>query len=165
MFNEVFLDDVFVPDDCVVGAPGDGWRLARSTLASERVAMGRGSSLGEAVERLLAPAHDGPSELLGSLVADGLAVSLLDLRATMRQLPGRTPGADSAVRKLVGVSHRQAVAEAALLLCGPDGGRGHRAHRRADPPVPAHPLPEHRRWDTPRSCSRWSANGSGPAAG
>ena len=53
VFNEVFLDDVFVPDDCVVGAPGDGWRLARATLEHERVAMGRGSALGEDVEQLL----------------------------------------------------------------------------------------------------------------
>ena len=43
MFNEVFLDEVFVPDDCVLGAPGEGWRIALSTLATERVAMGRGS--------------------------------------------------------------------------------------------------------------------------
>ena len=55
MFNQVFLDQVFVPDDCVVGAPGDGWRVARTTLASERVAMGTDSSVGEAVERLLDP--------------------------------------------------------------------------------------------------------------
>ena len=55
MFNQVFLDQVFVPDDCVVGAPGDGWRVARTTLTSERVAMGSDSSVGEAVERLLDP--------------------------------------------------------------------------------------------------------------
>ncbi|HCU50900.1 MAG TPA: acyl-CoA dehydrogenase, partial [Micromonosporaceae bacterium] len=102
VFNEVFLDDVFVPDDCVVGAPGDGWRLARSTLASERVAMGRGSSLGDAVEAMLDRVGE-PSELLGSLVAEGLAVSLLDLRSTLRQLAGQDAGAESAVRKLVGV--------------------------------------------------------------
>jgi alkylation response protein AidB-like acyl-CoA dehydrogenase len=46
MFHEVFLDDVFVPDDCVVGDPGDGWRVARTTLATERVAMARGAGLG-----------------------------------------------------------------------------------------------------------------------
>jgi alkylation response protein AidB-like acyl-CoA dehydrogenase len=120
VFNEVFLEDVFVPDDCVVGAPGEGWKLARGTLANERVAMGRGSSLGEDVERLVAGATE-PTELLGSLVAEGLAVSLLDLRATLRQLAGGDPGAESAVRKLVGVQHRQAVAEAALLWCGSRG--------------------------------------------
>ena len=54
VFNEVFLDEVFVPDDCVVGDCGDGWRIARSTLATERVAMGRGSALGDEVEGLIA---------------------------------------------------------------------------------------------------------------
>ena len=42
-FNEVFFDDVFVPDDCLVGAEHDGWRAARTTLANERVFMGGGS--------------------------------------------------------------------------------------------------------------------------
>ena len=54
MFNEVFLDDVFVPDELVVGEVDGGWTLARATLANERVAMGHGSSIGEDVERLLA---------------------------------------------------------------------------------------------------------------
>ena len=40
MFNEVFFDDVFVPDDCLVGQENDGWRCARTTLANERVFMG-----------------------------------------------------------------------------------------------------------------------------
>ncbi len=40
MFNEVFLTDVFVPDDAVVGAVGGGWAAARTTLANERVSMG-----------------------------------------------------------------------------------------------------------------------------
>jgi alkylation response protein AidB-like acyl-CoA dehydrogenase len=122
VFNEVFLDEVFVPDECVVGAPGEGWRLARSTLASERVAMGRGSSLGEGVEQLLASAGpEADRERLGTLVADGLAMSLLDQRTALRQLSGHEPGAEAAVRKILGVGHRQAVAEAALDQWGPQG--------------------------------------------
>ena len=52
MFNEVFLDDVFVPDDCVVGEVNDGWKLARTTLANERVAMA-GRKLGLSTERAI----------------------------------------------------------------------------------------------------------------
>lgn len=127
-FNEVFLDDVFVPDDCVVGAVNDGWRLARTTLANERVAMG--SSLGEPLEQVLkSPAAPDHAERLGALVAQGLAVSVLDLRASLRVLGGQEPGAESSVRKLVGVLQRQDVAEFAVDLLGPDaavdGGEMH----------------------------------------
>jgi 3-oxochol-4-en-24-oyl-CoA dehydrogenase len=128
MFNQVFLDQVFVPDECLVGAPGDGWRAARTTLASERVAMGAGSSVGTAVEQLLslaagsgATADPVVRQQLGSHIAQGMAVSLLDLQAVIAQLRGADPGPLAAVRKLVGVSHRQAVAETAFELTGPAG--------------------------------------------
>ena len=123
MFNQVFLDQVFVPDDCVVGAPGDGWRVARTTLASERVAMGAGSSVGEAVEHLLQSAARSGADTdpvvrqrLGALIAEGMAVALLDLQAVQAQLGGADSAPLAAVRKLVGTGHRQAAAEAALEL-------------------------------------------------
>lgn len=58
---------------------------------------------------------------LGRLIAEGSACSILDLRATLRRLDGQDPGAESSVRKLLGVRHRQAVAENALV----DGDPAH----------------------------------------
>jgi 3-oxochol-4-en-24-oyl-CoA dehydrogenase len=111
MFNEVFLDDVFVPDNCVLGASGDGWRVAMSTLATERVAMGGGRD--EAVQKLLAAGgavNPDYAERTGVHVATGQAVALLERR-----------GAHPAIRKLIGAAHRQAVAESTLELLGPAG--------------------------------------------
>lgn len=128
VFNEVFLDDVFVPDEGVVGEPGQGWRLARATLSYERVAMGRGPGFGADVDRLVrmvgaggVAGEPGMRERLGGHIANGLAVSLVECRATLRQLGAGGGGPESAVAKLIGVSHRQAVAETALTLCGPNG--------------------------------------------
>jgi len=128
LFNEVFLDDVFVPDELVVGEVNDGWTLARTTLSHERVAMGGGSSIGDAVERLVEHcAERGQvtdpviATRLGALISAALAGSLLDQRSTLLRLDGQQDEAGSSVRKLIGVRHRQAVAEAALDTLGPNG--------------------------------------------
>src|SRR3546814_16503622 len=41
-FNEVFFNDVFVPDDDVVGPVDGGWTVARATLGNESVSIGGG---------------------------------------------------------------------------------------------------------------------------
>ncbi|HET9896657.1 MAG TPA: acyl-CoA dehydrogenase [Streptosporangiaceae bacterium] len=120
MFSEVFLDEVFVPGNCVVGQPGDGWRIARTTLATERVAMVGG--LSEELEALLAAAARGgansdpvAADQLGARLAEGLALAAMDDRANAGG------SASPSVRKLLGVAHRQAIAETALAGCGPAG--------------------------------------------
>ena len=128
MFNEVFLDDVFVPEDCVVGQPGEGWRVARTTLASERVAMVRGAGLGSDAEELLVAAVEGGgvtdalmADQIGARLAESLALSVMDDRLAGAVARGGEAGQTSAVRKLLGVAHRQAVAETALALAGLQG--------------------------------------------
>jgi alkylation response protein AidB-like acyl-CoA dehydrogenase len=121
MFNEVFLSDVFVPDDRVVGAVNDGWRAARTTLANERVSMGSGSSFGFGVEMLLGMVDlDSPVEVdeVGALLAEAQSLAVLGLRLTTRALRGADPGPESSVRKLLGVEHDQRVQEVGLALLG-----------------------------------------------
>ena len=128
-FNEVFFNDVFVPDDCLVGAPNDGWRAARTTLANERVYMGSGSSIGYGVQGVLGLldtvglASD-PVALdeAGGLVAEEHALSVLGFRLTLQALGGADPsGSEAAVRKLLGVEHDQRVQEVGLQLLGAEG--------------------------------------------
>jgi alkylation response protein AidB-like acyl-CoA dehydrogenase len=126
LFNEVFLNDVFVPDDLVVGKIHDGWRAGRTTLANERVAMSSGSTMGAGVEgvlRFAAQADLDPvtRDRVGRLVCEGQVLSLLGLRTTLRQLGGLDPGASSSVRKLLGMHHAQDCAEFLLELLGPSG--------------------------------------------
>ncbi|RNL84636.1 acyl-CoA dehydrogenase [Halostreptopolyspora alba] len=117
MFNEVFFDGVFVGDDCVIGEPGTGWRVARDTLSNERVALSSGSGVGAGVPELLAffgreePTERDVRAELGRLVAQGQAVELLGHRVTLKQLSGGATGAEASVRKLLGVEFNQAVAD------------------------------------------------------
>ncbi len=133
MFNEVFFDDVFVPDDCVIGEVDGGWPLARTTLANERVSMGSGASFGGGIEALLGLVGqriasgeldaDDPLVLheVGALVAEAHSLAVLGLRTTLRSLTGAKPGPEASVRKLLGVKHDQRTQELGLSLLGPEG--------------------------------------------
>ncbi|HVV75608.1 MAG TPA: acyl-CoA dehydrogenase family protein [Mycobacteriales bacterium] len=126
LFNEIFLTDVFVPDECVVGDVDGGWKLARTTLANERVAMSSGSAFSSGIEELLAIVEtsgdsDDPlaMERVGDLVCRAQADAMLGARATLARVSGTDPGAASSVRKLVGMHLRQDAAELALEIIGP----------------------------------------------
>ncbi len=122
MFNEVFLDEVFVPDECIVGEVNEGWKLARTTLANERVAMA-GSKLGmsteRAVELLAGRESETDAALVGHQVALASVCQLLGVRSTLRSIAGRGPGPESSVAKLLGVRNRQEASELVVRMLGP----------------------------------------------
>jgi 3-oxochol-4-en-24-oyl-CoA dehydrogenase len=128
VFNEVFLDGVFVPDELVVGAVNKGWRVTRTTLANERVSLAQSWTFGCGVPELLdvlSGLEPGPGEQVlaraGRLICHGHAIDLLGLRVTLKQLSGTEPGATGSVRKLLGMRFAQEVAEECWALSGPDG--------------------------------------------
>src|SRR6202167_691409 len=127
LFNQVFLDDVFVPDDCVVGDVNSGWRVARTTLANERVSLSQTWTFGSGVAELLQVANvaAGSSHArVGELVCAAHAIDLLGLRVTLKQLSGTEPGATGSVRKLLGMRHAQEIAELCFALSGSGGALG-----------------------------------------
>lgn len=121
LFNEVFFDEVFVPDEMVVGPVNDGWRLARTTLANERVAMAHGTALGNPMEELLRQVADldldsTGQHQLGSLILAAQVGSLLDQKIAELAVGGQDPGPQASARKLIGVRYRQALSELRMEL-------------------------------------------------
>ncbi|MGW2822580.1 acyl-CoA dehydrogenase family protein [Streptomyces sp. NPDC001443] len=126
-FAEVFLDEVFVPDEDVVGEAGQGWRVAMSTAADERGLTLRspGRFLASA-DRLLrlwrergCPAH------ARARVADALigarAHQLYTYAAAARFLDGDRIGPEASANKVFWSEYDIALHETALDLLGPEG--------------------------------------------
>jgi alkylation response protein AidB-like acyl-CoA dehydrogenase len=128
LFNEVFFDDVFVPDEDVVGPVNGGWRVARSTLGNERVSIGGGGGgVGDPMFDLIDLAHryadDDTSVLepVGHLLAERRSMRLLNLRTAERAIAGGEPGPEGNVAKLLSAEHTQREAALALRIVGPAG--------------------------------------------
>jgi alkylation response protein AidB-like acyl-CoA dehydrogenase len=106
-FNEVFFNDVFVPDDDVVGPIDGGWTVARATLGNESVSIGGGSGMGPAGSALVSSFDANPDRLTGGAarvgrhIAQEQAMSLLNLRSANRAVAGNEPGPEGAITKLV----------------------------------------------------------------
>lgn len=128
-FNEVFLDEVVVPEDCLVGEQGQGWRLAVTTLSNERLHMGatrlrHGSPA--RVRRLLvedacARSRDEAMRAFGRGVAREMALSALNLRSSLARMTGADIGAGASVLKVYHAIAEREGSREVLSLLGPSG--------------------------------------------
>ena len=104
-FNEVFLSDVFVPDDMLLGEPTDGWNLAIATMAEERSAISGYVKFDRAAALRQLASKSGPDRedalrVLGELDACTNAIKALGVRETIRLLDGQASGPASSIAKV-----------------------------------------------------------------
>jgi alkylation response protein AidB-like acyl-CoA dehydrogenase len=125
-FAEIFLDDVFVPDADVLGAPGDGWRVAMSTASHERGlslrSPGRFSAAARRLVGLWRRVGDTTDTALRDRVVDawiGAQAYRLHSFAAVSQ-PGSAPGFAASMTKVFWSELDVALHETALDLLGPD---------------------------------------------
>lgn len=124
-FNEVFFDDVFVPDADVVGDVNRGWLVARATLGNERISIGGGSggAIGfspDDLVKLLDAAPDAAQYVrrAGECIAETHTLRLLNLRRASRAIAGAEPGPEGNVTKLLVAEAGQRITELGMALSG-----------------------------------------------
>lgn len=117
-FCEVVLSDVFVPDDLVLGEPGQGWRQVVGELAFERSGPDRYLSAWPLVERLIGARIDGSDEAVGRLAARYRLVRQLALSLARSLDAGLSPAPGAALMKDIGTVLEQDSVEAARLWLG-----------------------------------------------
>ena len=136
-FNEVFLDDVRIPSDHLIGEVDQGWHLAKVTLGNERVSLsgegvlwGRGPTAQNLIDlvRTTPVTHTAlETDDLVRCWSHGEILRLLRLRLVSAVQAGREPGAEASVRKALADDHGQEVMNLAQRLAGASGmiaGRG-----------------------------------------
>jgi alkylation response protein AidB-like acyl-CoA dehydrogenase len=130
-FAEVFLDDVLLPPDAVVGDVDAGWTVVRTTLSNERTAIGGDPSVTGAqlvalaaaqVERRGRPLDDpGLLDAIVALHVRVTALAALVRRAEAKAAAGGTPGPDASIFKLEFAALQREGNDLALRILGADG--------------------------------------------
>lgn len=132
-FNEVFLDDVVVPDDCLLGPLHGGWEITTTGLAFERVGIARYARAGRVLDDLCdlvrrPDAHgrrmaDDPEvrRLLAEVRVRYEAARLLTYRAISAQARGQVAGVEASIARIHNTQLEQFVGHVGLEILGPAG--------------------------------------------
>ena len=127
LFNTVFIDDVFVPDDHVLGEVNLGWEVSRNTLTAERVSIGSDEPFFlPSLPKFIDFVRDGHfdqtgHDRAGRLIAEGHAAKLMGMRSTLLTLAGGDAMPSAAISKLLSMRTGQGYAEFAVSSFGADG--------------------------------------------
>jgi alkylation response protein AidB-like acyl-CoA dehydrogenase len=127
-FNEVFFDEVRIPAANVIGAPGEGWKVAGASLVEERSGVGGGGGGGDPLHRLIKIVHrrdaigrvtdSAERQLLGELIARARIQRHLGQRMATKAARGQISAADAPISKIWFSELNLEIAEAALALLG-----------------------------------------------
>ena len=119
-FNEVIFDDMFLPEESLLGGLGNGWRQVSGELAFERSGPERFLSSFRLMVELTAALGPEPSEraamALGRLVAQVMTLRRLSRSVAGMLQAGREPAVEAALVKDLGTSFEQEVVEIARTL-------------------------------------------------
>jgi len=129
-FNQTFFDDVRIPVSMRVGEEGDGWRLAKVTLANERVSLSSGGTMwgaGPTSHQMFDMLRDGGGvadpvmrDRAARIYCEAEVLRLNRLRTLSARLSGRTPGPEASIQKIMGDEHGQHVLEFVADYAGAD---------------------------------------------
>lgn len=130
-YNEVFLDNVIVPADRLLGKEGEGWAISMRQLQTERVALSKPGAIWGAgpSARDLVAGLDKTGALADPLVRDeaaaiyieGEILRLLAYRSLSDRMNAKAPGPEGAVRKMLAAPHGQRIVDLAKRAQGPEG--------------------------------------------
>ncbi|MCB1645862.1 MAG: acyl-CoA dehydrogenase family protein [Pseudomonadales bacterium] len=114
-FNQVFFDDVFVPDEMVIGEPGNGWEQVVSELGYERSGPERFLSAFRVMVEFVREVGDNPTEaqvaLIGRLTAHLITLRRMSVSVAAMLESGKTPVTEAALIKELGNSYERMVPE------------------------------------------------------
>jgi alkylation response protein AidB-like acyl-CoA dehydrogenase len=127
-FNEVYLTEVRVPDTDRIGAVGEGWRVAMTTLSNERTSIGGGTgepprgsgSIAEALRIWQSPdhrRHPPDRDRLTRLWIESEALRLTNIRASQNRKAGN-PGPEGSIAKLMFAEVNKRVYDLCIDLLG-----------------------------------------------
>ena len=130
-FNEVFFTDLRLEDRQRLGAPGQGWKVAITTLMNERLAVGepRRPDIHDLIELCRMTEIDGRPAIADSAVrmklaewwADSAGLTYTRFRTLTALSRGQTPGPENAIAKVVNATKLQAIAAFGMDLLGQAG--------------------------------------------